>query len=351
MTTLVPVGLLGRIFHFFISHLRVVFRSQSSINGRSKTITFGDLYSKYKTLHVPTLSLQSQIKITERVERSLGPLMKVRLADFTPELIANFIRDLKANYQAPATKRKRYGFDKEVRDIKGLLNWYIENFDFGFKNPIKRFHLDLAVLEEMPAKERRIRPEELQMFLGQLRGIYKDIGIVAVFTSGRIGEVLGIQVKNIDLNRRILTIREVMTWPRGVPVPKLLPKNGKAREVYICDALLEIFTRRLKVVPKGCPFLFHNEGQAMRYSRINENFNRAWKRTGLTAFSGAHVMRYAGAQLARHLTNSLDAAAAVTGHMSAGMIAKYALLDTSELNKTTVIKMDEFMRDLGKTAA
>jgi len=247
-------------------------------------------------------------------------------------------------------RHKRHSYEKEVRDIKCLINWHIENFDFGFKNPVKRFHFDLATLAEIPERERRIRPEEIQKFLNALRGMYKDIGTVGIYTSGRIGEILGIQVKNIDLERRMLTIREVMTWPHGIPTPKSLPKNGKPRLVFINDALYEIFTRRLKDVPAGCPYLFHNNGQPLRYTRINENFNRAWKRAGLSKFSGAHVCRYAGAQLARSLTNSLDAAASVTGHMSHSMISKYALLDTADLNKSTVIEMNRYMRGLEKVA-
>jgi len=313
-------------------------------------MTFGDLYEKYKTLHVPTLALQSQIKITERVERSLVPLMRKRLADFTPELLANFIKELKISHVPTARKRKRYSFEKEIRDIKCLLNWHIENFDFGFKNPVKRFHFDLAKLADLPEKERRIRPEEVQKLINELSGIYKDIAVIGIFTSGRVGEIAGIQTKNIDLERRILTIREVMTWPRGVPTPKALPKNGKAREVYICDTLLDLFTRRLKEVPMGCPYLFHNNGKPICYTRINENFNRAWKRAGLSKFSGVHTLRYSGAQLARALTNSLDAAASVTGHMSHSMISKYALLDVNELNKSTVTEMDRYMRGLAKAS-
>ncbi|MEI2791151.1 MAG: hypothetical protein V9E93_20150 [Steroidobacteraceae bacterium] len=72
------------------------------------------------------------------------------------------------------------------------------------------------------------------------------------------------------------------------------------------------------------------------------------KSRALTKFSGIHVTRYAGAQLARSLTNSLDAAASVTGHMSTGMIRKYALIDVGELNKSTVTEMDRFMKGMAK---
>jgi integrase len=161
------------------------------------------------------------------------------------------------------------------------------------------------------------------------------------YCGGRIGEIAGLQIKNIDLENKILKIKEVI---------KNLPKNGKAREVHINSTMAEIIMRRSKRTPKGCVFLFHNNGEPLRYNRINVAFNKAWKKAGLSGkFSGSHLLRYSSAQAARKITGSLDAAASVTGHQSMQMAAHYGKLDSNELNQSAVIQIEKRMKEISSS--
>jgi integrase len=79
------------------------------------------------------------------------------------------------------------------------------------------------------------------------------------YTAGRIGEVAGIQIKNIDLENRTLTIKETCQWDMSRKIYINLnpfPKNKEPRVVYLTDELLEIVNRRLTLRDKKSDFLF-----------------------------------------------------------------------------------------------
>ena len=165
-----------------------------------------------------------------------------------------------------------------------------------------------------------------------------------LFCAGRIGEIAGIQIKNINLIKKQLKIKEVIVWVNGKPHIKSYPKNGEIRIVHINKTLEDIFLKHMSLKKENCPFLFHRDGEAFRYNAINEAYLRAWKKSGLyPKFSGSHQIRYSGAQLARKICGSLDAAMAVTGHKSSRMAEKYSHSFNHELNKEASLKMQDFL--------
>ena len=209
-------------------------------------------------------------------------------------------------------------------------------------------------MEDIPEKDRKISTEETLLFFQSIesQSLYQDLAIVQFYCAGRIGEIAGIQVKNINLKLRTLKIKEVLIWINGIPKVKKTPKNDQSREVFINDTLLKIFQRRLKQVPNGCAFLFHDSGHPLRYNRINVAFNDAWKKAGLSGkFSGSHLLRYSSAQTARKITGSLDAVAAVTGHQSMKMAEHYGKLDSTDLNQSSLREMEKHVKRLETSKA
>lgn len=328
--------------------LRAILIGNFTRNGSHITLSLGEVLEKYKTLHLPTVTENTRIKFTNRIERFLSSHLNTPLAYLTPEKVAQIILHAKESYVQGAHS-KRYNFHKEVKDLKTLLQWWTDHYDFKFSNPVRSFHRSLAIIEEIPEKDRKISMDETIKFFKSFtnQSLYHDIAIMQFYCGGRIGEVAGIQFKNIDLETRVLKIKEVITWVRGAPKIKSFPKNGKAREVFINDTMLDIINRRLMNTPKECVFLFHNKGKALRYNRINVAFNEAWEKAGLNGkFSGSHLLRYSSAQAARKITGSLDAAASVTGHQSMKMAAHYGKLDSTELNQSALVQIEKRMKEI-----
>lgn len=340
-------------FYVHWCSIKAISTGHFGINGSYRTIILGDILKKYKALHLPTVTESTRYKVINRMDRFLESHLHEPLAYMTPEKVAKIIHYAKDNYvQGPSSKR--YNFHKELKDLKALFRFWTDHYDFKFTNPVRSFHDQIAVIEEIPEKDRKISMEETMKFFAALRNntLYHDLAVIQFFCGSRVGETVGVQVRNIDLENRILKIKDVITWVKGVPKVKNCPKNGKSREVFINDTLLEIITRRLGDVPENCPFLFHDNGQPLRYNRINVAFNEAWKKSGLSEkFSGSHLLRYSGAQCARKVTGSLDAAASVTGHQSMKMAAHYGKIDSVALNQSSVIEMEKYMIRLSNSQA
>ena len=96
------------------------------------------------------------------------------------------------------------------------------------------------------------------------------------------------------LEKRILRIKEILIWVNGKPTVKSLPKNGKERNVYINDTMLEIIEKKLKLLPPDCKFLFHDEGEPLRYNRIRTNYKKAFIAAGMPQYSGTEVPQISG---------------------------------------------------------
>lgn len=238
------------------------------LNGCNHKMTILDVWEQYQKDHLPAISEAARVLKVFRCERFLPPLFGLRMCELTPQVISEFIRFSKEK----ATGRngsQRCNFDKELKDLRSIFNWYCDSIDFQFANPIKPTHYKLAVIREIPRQQRQITVEQLQLFLGQLPEFYKDLATIQFFCGGRIGEVSGLHWKNIDLERRVLKIQEVLVWIRGQPKVKSCPKNGLSREVFINDTMLEVLGRHLSR-RNDSDLVFHLDGRPLLTERFAE---------------------------------------------------------------------------------
>lgn len=321
--------------------------NKSLLNGSNGKIKVKEAYEKYQKLHLPTISESARQKKIYRMDRFLLPIMQMKMAIFTPQFVAHLIQFWKVTYEKHQII-SRFNWDKELSDVRSFLNWYRDTLDFKFQQPVKPFHRKLSVMKEIPFKKKIISPEEIKLFLSKLSSIYQDFALMQLFCAARVGEIAGIQKKNIDLKNRRLTIKEVLIWINGVPKEKSLPKNGRPRVVHINDTMAEVIERRLKQSPTDSPFLFSRKTKLpFRYNQIGAAYNKAWKKAGLTEYSGTHLLRYGGSQLCRSVMNgSLEAVKAVSGHVSDSMARKYSEVDLSELNRDAVTKCEEHFNQI-----
>ncbi len=327
-------GLLGRLF------------SEKNLNGIDHKVTLREVWEKYKNLQLPTLSEAARVNKLSRMERFLGPIWEMRMCELTPQTISEYLVWAKENYIQ--TSSQKFNFTKETKDFRSILSWYIEQFDYKYVNPIKPMHRKLGVIKECPVKNRKISLEEMQAFLAELPPMYHSMAVLQFFGAMRIGEVAGILKKNIDLERRTLTVREVLIWIRGTPKIKNLPKNNSVREVFLNETMVKIIERLLRESPSQIEHLFTVKGLPIRYSLIAWHYNQAWKRAGLTKFRGTHAIRYCSSQTIRALTGSLDSVMSITGQ-SASMANMYSSPALQNANRENVLKMEEAFKTRNST--
>jgi len=334
-----------RVLKKLLFKTRLILMCQfKQLNGRKSDLRFMEVYEKFCLHHLSGVSSLTRVKMKERCERWFGPIFEERMVFMNPDRVAEHVNWMKTQYwNDPSGKRS--SFSKELKDLKCIFTWWKDHYDFQFDNPVRPFHAKSGKLDDLERRERAIATDEFCRFLEALPPFYRDIAEVQFYCGARIGEVVGIQTKNIDLDRKVLKIEEVITWVRGTPTIRKLPKNGQPREVYINDALFVVISRWLRRQKKNCPFLFHDDGKPLRYNRINQNYNRGWRSAGLWKYSGTHQVRYAAAQMARKLTSSLCAVSSVTGHQSKSMAEKYSVQKSIDLNKSSLILIEKHMAE------
>ena len=321
---------------------------RKGLNGHNRKITANGLWELYQKDHLTTISEAARVLTVFRCVRFLPPLFELRLCDLNPQVISEFIRFSK-EIALEKEKSRRFNFDKEIRDLKAMLNWYRDSVDFQFANPVKQNHFKLAVIREIPKKQRQITIQQFQSFLTHLPEFFQELATVQFFCGARIGEIAGLQWKNIDFRKRILKIQEVLIWINGTPKVKSCPKNGLSREVYLNDTLIEILRRKSESkADSGLVFTFG--GKPLRYGVICNNFNRAWRKAGLSSFTGTHQLRYTAAQFSRILTGSIDGAKAITGHQSVVLANKYSDYKSIDQNKKSVRKLEKALNGKQKNS-
>lgn len=232
-----------------------------------------------------------------------------------------------------------------------MLNWYRENYDFRFLNPVLKRHKACSILDKSEPKDKKMSANEALQFFNALDPYFRDFALVQFYIAGRVQEVAGIQIKNIDLNNRSLLIKEVVVWDKAKRFLELKskPKNGQVRYCFINDLMFEIFEKHLKVQIKSCSYLFHDNGQPLGYRKIQHAYNKALKKCGLYGkYGSTHIMRHSMATITRRVTGSLDATQAVTGHKDQRMVQHYATLP-SIAQEQAVRSVEAFMNDLSKS--
>ena len=319
------------------------FSSVKNPNGANQKLTVKDVWLAYVRDHLPTITESSRSQKIYRCDQFLPPIFDLLMCELNPQILSELVRYSKER-AAKKLKKQRFNFERELRDLRSIFNWYKQTIDFQFVNPINQTHYKLSVIAEIPKVERQISVEQFQRFLAELPEFYRRIATVQFYAGARISEIAGMQWKNVDFDRRVLKIQEVLVWIFSRAVVKNMPKNGDSREVFINYSMMDIFKSQLEDRRTDSPFVFHRKGKPLLYTVICANYNRAWKKANLPQYRGCHQVRYAGAQLSRRLTGSIDGAKALTGHRSIQLANQYSEYSCIDQNREVVEKLEAAMK-------
>ncbi len=139
--------------------------------------------------------------------------------------------------------------------------------------------------------------EQLMTFLEAVTDHqYYPIYVVAAYTGMRQGEILGIEKKDIDLEKGVIHVRQQVQWVRGVGFVTMDVKTEKSkRPVVLPETALEIIREHLKGVESG--FIFTaSTGNPVYSNSLYRHFKRTGKKLGLPVVN-FHSLRHTHATL------------------------------------------------------
>lgn len=309
-----------------------------------RNTTLGELIDLYKKEYVPTLALSTQGVRLDRIKifKDLEPL---KVEKITPEQVQRFFQG-KANKSREMNSR-RMNFDGEIKDLKAILNWYRENINYQYVVPIitKRLKASCTISKEKRVKE-KLSAEEFIMFFNALEPFYKDVALIQSRIAGRVGEIAGLQFQSIDLKSRTLLVKHVVVYGRKKEFVELKanPKSGEIRRCHITDDILEVINRRRSVQARNSDYVFHIDGEPLKYRSVQHAYDHALKKVGLISkTSGTHMIRHFTATLTRLVCGNLDAVQSVTGHKSFKLVEHYGAL-ASNLQSDSISKVELYLK-------
>jgi integrase len=323
---------------------RNIFTASDQSNGIDKSINFAEVIEKYQKEFLRTLSAYTQYKKLLRLSNFTHNIQAVPMCTMRPEVITNHLDAVRLLIPKES---QRCNFDKELKDIASIFNWY-KTIDFTFVNPVIKTHYRLGKIKDIQAKQKDMDMDEFVEFVAHLSPMFQSMAIIMLLWAMRVGEAAALSDDVINYKKKEAFICNVVTWMRGRPDHKKGTKTGADAKMRITDTI-EVELRKLQANrPKGCKYFFHHKGKLLRYGMILNEFNRALKKAELP-YSGTHVIRHTMATIARK-DLGLDAAQAILRHTSARMSEEYAKLDVNERASEVVIEASNLFRSAKKRA-
>lgn len=219
----------------------------------------------------------------------------------TPSVIDEWLKEMTASKVLKNQHSTRENYHHELATLSGVLRYYAEYHDDSeFVFPVKKRHWESAIVKRVRNKRKEpLTPIQFEEWVKHLKaqkeGLLKET-LVRTQRSGalRISEAAAIHWDDINWEKRFITIKRAVIWPRRKGEPVFIQdgfKNGDQKEVPLTPdafhALKELRRQHL------CPLVFHRAGKPLEYRAIQSAYDRAFKAANLP-FRGTHVMRRTG---------------------------------------------------------
>ncbi len=111
-----------------------IVRNKGFKNGVNDKITLQDMFDKYKAQALFLLSDETQYKKDLCITNFIKGFEDLRLSQLTPEVIGDILTEKK---KTALLNPQRTSFERDLKELSSVFNWYIEAIDFYFINPIK----------------------------------------------------------------------------------------------------------------------------------------------------------------------------------------------------------------------
>lgn len=322
---------------------------------RSSCSTLKEVWEVMRQHHFPTLATNTKHIWTRRYEL-LKDLEDLPMDEITPSKITTWVTKhveffKSEEYEGEARGRAiRCNLKNELNLFVTIFNWYKASEQFEREAlpltcPVKTKHKKLAFIRPIPDKRKQIDVKSAFLFFDYLPPLYRDLAMMQFYCAGRVGEICGIQWRNVDMKNRRMLIKETSIFhPTNKTFLELkpFPKNKESRPVYITDEIMEILKRRLVFKEEECGFVFHVEGRPINYCTVQLNYREAQRKSGVP-YSGTHILRHGMAKLARQVGGGLDAVLAMTGHKDLKLANHYSKCDEDD-QKDVSLKIMEHLR-------
>lgn len=233
-------------------------------------------------------------------------LSKVNKSDFT-----EIVELLSQEKNKKGKVRKQSTVARYLSTMNHCYEFCVNDIEWAPENPIKK----LKKPKESPPKTRFLEPEELGKLVSSANDVHKrlaDLILVLVFTGMRVGEALGIKVKDFDVEKHAIILEKT--------------KNKQIRRVSIFGIAYDILkglVEKNKIRGKSWQPFGGNTNK--NYQKQRRKLLKALKLAKIKSF-GFHGLRHTTASYLSMDGAQLQDVAEILGHSSIKMASRYSHL-------------------------
>jgi integrase len=240
------------------------------------------------------------------------------------------------------TKLKAGLSSKTVRNLVGLLQGIFslaEDNDLILKSPVRNKHKPSVRRREKPIWT----PNQVRLIVESAPSAYRALFAVSALTGARLGELLALKWKHIDLVARKLRIEQGL-WRGQVLPPKT---NGSIRTIYFGEKLLQVLAEQSRTAVRRAAedFVFcKQDGSPLNPDVLRKDvLYPTLDRLGISRSSGAsgfHTFRHSAASFINAQTGNLKLAQKLLGHSTVDITAEVYTHTSAEADREAALAVE-----------
>ncbi len=239
----------------------------------------------------------------ERIENHLKPCFgKVEISHITPRMIDEY-KNTKHGELSPATVNRTLAILRKM--FNDAIRW-----GFMSQNPM-RF---VRQLREQQNGFDFYTEEEVRLFLENTSSAFFQIACCAVYTGMRVGEIVALKWKDVDLERRIITVEKSRSGAT---------KSRKVRHIPLNSRLLKVLAELKRKAESG--FVFPDANGEMRSIDFRAEMRKAAENAGIRKVR-MHDLRHTFASNYVVKGGNIVSLQKILGHSTINMTLRYAHL-------------------------
>jgi integrase len=310
-------------------------REASTTNLETSELTFREFVDAYwkPSLDRKGLKLLTRASYESALERHILPVFgDFRIKDIAPLHVEGFSQ----------AKTESGLSGKTVRNlllvVQGIFSLALDN-DLIPKSPIRKSHKPVCRQREKPIWS----PAQVRAILQAASVEHRAFFCCAGLTGPRLGELLGLQWKHIDLKGRKLRIEQSLWHGQLVP-PKT---RGSVRTIYfgetLANAITDHFERTSHKEPEDFVFC-GKDGSPLNPDVLRKDvLYPILDRLQIPRTSGAsgfHTFRHSAASILNECTGNLKLAQKLLGHSTIDMTANVYTHTSDESEREAALAIE-----------
>jgi integrase len=263
----------------------------------------------------------------------LPALGAMRISDVAPLHIEKLIQLRLEGGSSPKTVRNLVGL------LQSIFSLAVDN-DLIPRSPVRSRHKPRVIRSEKPVWT----PEQLRLIVESVPTAHRSLFQCAMLTGARLGEVLGLQWKHIDLDVQTLEIRQAL-WEGELVPPKT---EGSVRVIYFGPSLLSALMAQKHNSNHNGPdhFVFCKEDgsplnpDVLRRDVLYPTLDRLGIARNRRA-AGFHTFRHSAATIINQKTGNLKLVQKLLGHSNLSTTADVYTHTTADADRTAALALEQ----------